>query len=220
MGLKVQYGRSQTKILNRFNAAKGADVASASTLSLGSDGNFFDITGTTTVNRINPTSWTAGACVTLQFDGALTITHNAGTDTATAVSILLATNTSKTTIAGDVLTLVYDGANFVEVAAAWQNGAPQVLSGAGAIGLTTRTTLYTSTGGSQALTLADGAHIGQRKTIIHAVDGGSGVITAGGSLHLGHSIASITFTAVREWVELEWDGTNWNLVAMSGVTVA
>ena len=100
--------------------------------------------------------------------------------------------------------------------------AAQVLSGAGAIDHVSHTTLFTSTGAAQALTLADGTTpmIGFRKRIIHAVDGGSGVITAGAALHLGHSIATITFTNVRDWVELEWDGTNWNVIGYSGVSFA
>jgi hypothetical protein len=50
------------------------------------------------------------------------------------------------------------------------------------------------------------------------VDGGSMVLTAGSALHLADSIATITFTAVRDWVELEWLGTAWGVIAYSGVT--
>ena len=95
-----------------------------------------------------------------------------------------------------------------------------LLSGAGAIDITVPTTLYTSTGAAQALTLADGnvSQIGFRKRILHAVDGGSGVLTAGGALHLGNSIATITLTNVRDWVELEWDGTSWFVIGYAGAT--
>jgi hypothetical protein len=99
-------------------------------------------------------------------------------------------------------------------------GASQALSGAGAINLTTAVTRFTSTGATQALTLADGTVIGQEKTIIHAVDGGSGVITAGAALHLGDSIATITFTNVRDWVTLKWNGTAWDVKSFGGVTFA
>ena len=81
----------------------------------------------------------------------------------------------------------------------------QRLSGAGAVSLTVPTTRCTSTGATQALTLADGKIIGQRKRIVHAVDGGSVVLTAGAALHLGDSLATITLAAVRDWIELEWD---------------
>lgn len=94
----------------------------------------------------------------------------------------------------------------------------QSLSGPGAILLTSPTTRYTSTGVDDALTLADGAasRIGQRKRIFHAVDGGNGLLTAGASLHLGDSIATIKLNAVRDFVELEWNGTSWFVVADRG----
>jgi hypothetical protein len=125
-----------------------------------------------------------------------------------------------TQLASDAITTVKITDANVTVAKLAGNlrGAPQALSGAGAINLTTRTTLYTSTGVGNALTIADSTETGQRKTVIHVVDGGSGVITAGASLHLGHSIATITFTTVRDWVELEWGGAAWNVVAFGGVT--
>jgi hypothetical protein len=101
-------------------------------------------------------------------------------------------------------------------------GPHQALSGAGAINLTTPVTRFTSTGAAQALTLADGSVNGQRKRIIHVVDGGSGVLTAGGSLHLGDSLATITLASLWDWVELEWQGSNtsWNVVAWGGAGVA
>lgn len=94
----------------------------------------------------------------------------------------------------------------------------QSLSGAGAISLKVPTTRLTSTGAAQAVTIADSKHKGFRKLIIHAVDGGSMVITAGSTIHLADSIATITFTAVRDWVELEWNGTAWAVIAYGGVT--
>lgn len=95
-------------------------------------------------------------------------------------------------------------------------GAPQELSGAGAVNVTARTTLFASTGGAEALTLADGA-VGQRKTIIHHVDGGSGVLTP----TTANGFSTITFTNVRDWVELEWKATDgWTIVAIGGATVA
>lgn len=54
--------------------AKGADVASANAMVLGADGNYFDITGTTTINSIGTLG--IGSFVILHFDGALTLTHH------------------------------------------------------------------------------------------------------------------------------------------------
>jgi hypothetical protein len=100
------------------------------------------------------------------------------------------------------------------------SGLSQSLSGAGAINLTTPVTRYTSTGASQALTLADGTINGQTKTIIHVVDGGSGVLTAGGSLHLGNSLATITLANAWDWVELTWETNAWFVTRWAGAGVA
>ena len=61
-------------------------------------------------------------------------------------------------------------------ASTYTAGSVQSLTGAGAVNVTTAITEVTTTGVSQALTLADGA-AGQEKTIIHGVDGGSFVLT-------------------------------------------
>jgi hypothetical protein len=56
--------------------AKGADVASGTSIALGTDGNVFDITGTTTIQTI--TAKQAGSVVILHFDSALTLTDDTG----------------------------------------------------------------------------------------------------------------------------------------------
>ena len=82
--------------------SKGADVASAATLTLGTDGNYFDITGTTTITAIGALA--VGTVVRLHFDAALTLTHH-------ATDLVLPTGANITTAAGDE-------AEFVEYAAA------------------------------------------------------------------------------------------------------
>ena len=74
--------------------AKGADVASAAALALGTDGNYVDVTGTTTITSIS--TKTAGTVVDLRFSGALTVTHN-------ATSLIMPNAVNLTTVAGDVL---------------------------------------------------------------------------------------------------------------------
>ena len=59
-----------------FLMAKGADVASGTSITLGTDGNTFDITGTTTIQTI--TAKQAGTVVFLHFDSALTLTDDTG----------------------------------------------------------------------------------------------------------------------------------------------
>lgn len=80
---------------------KGADIASATALTLGTDGNSFDVTGTTTITSIN--TWHVGGRVLLQFDGVLTLTHH-------ATDLILPGAANITTAAGDI-------AEFMEYAA-------------------------------------------------------------------------------------------------------
>ena len=81
--------------------AKGADVASATALTLGDDGNYFDITGTTAITSIATKG--VGTVVKLHFDAGLTLTHN-------ATDLILPGGANIVTAAGDE-------AEFVEYAA-------------------------------------------------------------------------------------------------------
>jgi hypothetical protein len=83
--------------------SKGADVASASAVTLGNDGNFFDITGTTTITSI--TAKSAGTVVYLQFDGILTVTDGSN----------LKLGSNFVTAAESTLALVSDGTNWYEL---------------------------------------------------------------------------------------------------------
>ena len=87
--------------------------------------------------------------------------------------------------------------------------AAQALSGAGACNVTAFLTKYTSTGADQALTLASGTQIGQRKKISHVVDGGSGILTA---VYVGGT--TITFTTVGEFADLIWTGSAWGVLEL------
>ena len=88
--------------VTQLREGKGADVVSAATLTLGSDGNFFDITGTTTVTAIGAKA--IGTKVIMQFDAVLILTHS-------ATDLILPTGEPITTAAGDV-------AEFIEYASA------------------------------------------------------------------------------------------------------
>ncbi len=72
---------------------KGSDVASANALTLGTDGNAFDITGTTAITSIGTLG--GNAWVLLQFDGILTFTHH-------ATDLILPGGANITTAAGDI----------------------------------------------------------------------------------------------------------------------
>lgn len=91
----------------------------------------------------------------------------------------------------------------------------QSLSGAGAVDITNGLTSLTTTGASQALTLADGA-AGQVKYIVHAVDGGSAILTP--TTKIGFS--TITFTAVGDSATLVYTAAGWAVVGSKGVTIA
>ena len=86
-------------------------------------------------------------------------------------------------------------------------GAPQALTGAGAINVTSYFTAWTS-GGAVAGTLADGTRPGQLKEITLVVAGGNGTLTpatfADGT--------TITFSAVGDNVLLRWTPAGWTVL--------
>jgi hypothetical protein len=91
----------------------------------------------------------------------------------------------------------------------------QSLSGAGAVNVTDAFTSLTTTGASQALTLANGS-VGEVKIIVHAVDGGSAILTP--TTKIGFS--TITFTAVGDAVTLIYTSAGWAVIGSKGVTIA
>ena len=91
----------------------------------------------------------------------------------------------------------------------------QALSGAGAVNVIDMLTSLTTTGASQALTLANGT-LGQVKVIVHVVDGGSAVLTP--TTKIGFT--TITFTNVGDAVDLIYTAAGWAIIGSRGVTVA
>lgn len=122
-------------------------------------------------------------------------------------------------VTGSTLTFQYNGSNVATVGSLGFTvptaiiATPQALSGAGAVNLTTTSTHYTSTGGAQALTLANGT-AGQFKRIVHSVDGGSGVLTPTSAI----GYTTITFTNVGDSVDLEYTAAGWAIVGINGAT--
>jgi len=96
---------------NIMKWSKGADVASTASMTLGDDGNFFDITGTTTITSI--TAKTAGTIVMFQFDGALTLTDGSN----------LKLNGNFLTAAESAILLASDGTNWYEISRTSTGGA-------------------------------------------------------------------------------------------------
>lgn len=97
----------------RHQYAKGADVASAGDITLGTDGNFFDITGVTTINTISSTAWAPGSVIFLQFDGSVTLANNTA---GAGARLLLSGSANFAATADDTLTLIYDGTFWRELA--------------------------------------------------------------------------------------------------------
>lgn len=91
----------------------------------------------------------------------------------------------------------------------------QSLSGAGAVDVTNAFTSLTTSGVSQALTLANGV-VGELKYIVHAVDGGSAVLTP--TTKIGFS--TVTFAAVGDSVTLIYTSAGWAILASYNVTIA
>lgn len=79
---------------------KGGDLDSGSTVTPGTDGNYFDITGTTTITAL--ATLQAGTVVIFQFDAAVLLTHN-------GTSLILADSSNYTTAAGDVFAFISEG---------------------------------------------------------------------------------------------------------------
>jgi len=129
------------KLSGTLHTAQGVDVASANNMTLG-DGNFFDITGVTTINTI--ASKGVGTFVSLQFDGILQLTHSADLFLPTAANI--------TTAAGDIA-IFYEYASGDWRCMSYTRADGSALTAAGG-GLTTNTEILagakTLTGGTDA----------------------------------------------------------------------
>lgn len=127
---------------------KGADVASAATITLTQ--NYHHITGTTTITDIDFTDAVDGRWAWLVFDGALTLTHNSTT-------LKLPGGANITTEAGDRALIVQDSGDnviclqYVRAAAVpvtYGTWTPTLTFGGAAVGMTytTQTGLYVKVG--------------------------------------------------------------------------
>lgn len=95
-------------VSTRLGLQKSASVTADSTITVG-DGNLVPITGTTTINYCTTTGWTSGSEIIMYFDGATTITHNAGSVPSNTAAFFFAAGSDVVTSANTVLRFVYDG---------------------------------------------------------------------------------------------------------------
>lgn len=94
---------SVTKVTGMMQTGtKGGDIPSAGTMVIDTDGDYFDITGTTGITAMTVD---AGRRFTLQFDGAVTLTHGA--------SLYLPGAVNFTSEANDTLSFTATAANTV-----------------------------------------------------------------------------------------------------------
>jgi len=129
-------GTGGVSIASTLKMTKGGDIASASPLVIDTDGNYFDVTGTTNFAAMTVEE---GNFFMLQFDGALTITHGSGIELPGAANL--------TTAAGDRLICYATAANTVEVMSVETEAAAST-------GLTVLAEVATTSGSSVALTTA------------------------------------------------------------------
>jgi len=96
---------STTKVTGMMQTStKGGDISSASPTVIDTDGDYFDVTGTTNFAAFTVV---AGRRFTVQFDGILTMTHHATT-------LDLPGGANITTAAGDVAEFFATGTNTVQ----------------------------------------------------------------------------------------------------------
>jgi len=95
----------EARILGRLRTGQGADVASATNLTLGTDGNTFEITGTTKIDLIDSTDWGNGDEITLIFNESVTVDDGTATS-SNNVTIALAGGADFNATTDDVLKLI------------------------------------------------------------------------------------------------------------------
>jgi len=119
---KITTGAVPTAALSNVDlveGTKGADIASAGTTVIGTDGGYFDITGTTGITAMTVA---AGRVFTLQFDGVVTLTHSA--------TLYLSGAANFTTEANDHMTFISVAANDVrQIGTGLKDGGSPVAAG-------------------------------------------------------------------------------------------
>lgn len=97
----------------RFQIAKTANTASATSFSIGTAGNVVPVTGSTTISRISSTNWTDGSSITLILPSSITVEHLSASGSGAQVN--LAGAIDLTTTAVTYLHLLLDGGVWIEM---------------------------------------------------------------------------------------------------------
>jgi len=165
-------GTGGVKVNDFFVQTKGADIASGTTLTLGKDGNQFDVTGTTTITGIATQG--IGSYVTLHFDGILTFTHH-------STNLILPGAANITTAAGDIA-VMYEYAS-----ADWRCVSYTKASGEAVVAATAGFTLATEQATTSGTSVTFGSIPAGTKMIIVQFVGVSFSGTADGLVQIGDS---------------------------------
>ena len=104
-GTVQHQGRAQWK--------KGADVATANSIQMGYDGNFFALTGAVRVNTIDSTGWQDGSFLVLKVGSAGTVFGHA--TAGTYAQLKLTGSVNATLNAGNTITFILDGSFWREI---------------------------------------------------------------------------------------------------------
>jgi len=91
----------------RVKFRQGAVVTAANDLTLGTDGNYFQVDGATQINLLDNTDWIGGSIVILKFNSTPTVKHNQAAS-GDFKPIKLAGAADFVASADDILVLVYD----------------------------------------------------------------------------------------------------------------
>lgn len=173
----------------RQHWAKGTNIASAASLALPTNGNFFDVTGTATVTAIS-TVTQAGTRVLLRAIGAWTLQHN-------ATSLILPRGANITLAVGDIIEVVSLGSGNYLLASINKADGTALVTPAQAVSLARQS----STSGTAIDFLNIPASVSEIEVIFTGVSlsgsdqvlvqlGVSGVIDASGYLSVGSRIES------------------------------
>jgi len=161
---------------------KGADIASANALVLGIDGNYADVTGSTTITSISDKGGT-GYVQKLHFDGALTLTHH-------ATDLILPDGANITTAAGDE-------AEFVNYAA----GGWRYTGGTAVAGAVAATQAEQEAGSSTAVMVTPG----RQQYHPSAAKGWIYWSADGTTINASHNVSSLDDNGVGDY------GINWDV---------
>lgn len=186
---------------------KGADIASAATITIPDTGNWFHITGVTGISDIDFTTATNGRVVELYFDGIVTLTHSA--------NLALPGSVNYTTAAGDIIRVRQDNGDAVKVQIFKADGTAVVTSG----GATAATQAEQETGSSTIVFVTPG----RQQYHASAAKFWAIVTTTGATLSASYNVTSRTDTGLGDLlitIATDFSSTNWvHAMAANGIIV-